>query len=135
MDTDPSDTFFQQLDSEELLREHGHGLVHQARIFLAANPEMRIAGLIALRDSDEARQVMQVLPPEQRQADAVSTLVARRGFEAALTQRWGTQPWLEPAGQPQQVLPVVVATRGGHRFGFFDLRDREAPAGGASHSP
>ena len=131
MDIDPSNSFYQELDSEDLLKEHGHGLVHQARLFLAANPDMRIAGLIALRDSDEARPILQSLPAEQRQADVLSTLVARRGFEAALTQRWGTQPWLEEAGQPQQVLPVVVATRDGHRFGFFDLRDRAASAGDA----
>ena len=135
MNGDSPDSFFQELDSEDLLKEHGHSLVHQARLFLAANPDMRIAGLIALRDSEEARPLLEALPAGQRQPDALRTLVARRGFEAALIKRWGTQPWLEEPGQPQQVLPVVVATRDGHRFGFFDLRDRDARASGAGSHP
>ncbi len=126
MDTNPADDFYQQLDSEDLLKQHGDGLAQQARILLGAHPEMRVAGLIATRDSDEAKSLIKGLPAHQQQAPAFSTLVARRGFEEALTKRWGTSPWLEDEGQPQRVLAVVVATRDGHRFGFFDLADRAA---------
>lgn len=121
MDIDPTDSFYQQLDSEELLK-HSPGLVKQARELLIAHPEMRVAGLIAMRDSEEAKPLLQTLTAAQRQqAHVLSTLVARRGFEDGLTKRCGTKPWLEEAGEPQRVLAVVVATRDGHRFGFFTL--------------
>jgi hypothetical protein len=48
-------------------------------------------------------------------------VVPRAAVEGLLTSRCGDLPWREESWQQQQVLPVVVSTRDGFRFGFFGL--------------
>jgi len=52
---DPLDAFYQQLDSEDLLKQHHEGLVKDAREILAKSPDARGAGVITFPDSSEAR--------------------------------------------------------------------------------
>ncbi len=121
---DPIDSFFQQLDSEQLLKAHGPSLVRDAREVLARNPDVRVAGLIVTQDSPDAGPLRAMhakdrggMPP----AGPMVHLVARSLVEGVLTRTLGTESWMEQGWQRQQVLPVVVSTRDGHRFGFFGL--------------
>ena len=50
-------------------------------------------------------------------------IVPRSAVEALLTSRCGNFEWREQAWQPQQMLPVVVSTKDGFRFGFFSLEE------------
>ncbi|MBK8978190.1 MAG: hypothetical protein IPM29_19985 [Planctomycetes bacterium] len=124
---DEFDAFYQQLDSERLLTEHGPGLVADAREILAKAPEAKLAGTILMADSKEAEVMRQMLVAASGQALPTGLMVgvcARETIEPALVQHVGTELWQEPAGLPQCVLPVLVATRDGVRFGFFRL-DRD----------
>ena len=119
---DPTDAFYQQLDSEDVLKRYGPELARQARQFLAANPGKKVAGLIAAPDAKEAAPLRQARPAGQAPSpDPLTGIIARRGVEPLLTQMVGTDQWLESPGEPQRTLPVVVATRDGFRFGFFGL--------------
>lgn len=131
---DPLDAFYQHLDSEHLLKEHSPALLADAREILAASPDARIAGLITLPDSGEAPAVRKMLIAMSGQDVPESKLmvgvVARESVEALLTSRCGDLQWREESWQRQQVLPVVVSTRDGFRFGFFGLGDRGEGASG-----
>ena len=48
-------------------------------------------------------------------------LVPRKSVAHVLKARVDSDLWLEESWQPQTVLPVVVSTRDGFRFGFFGL--------------
>jgi len=48
-------------------------------------------------------------------------IVPRPAVEDLLRRRVPDHLWREEAWQPQAVLPVVVSTRDGHRFGFFPI--------------
>jgi len=125
---DPSESFYQELDSEQLLKKHGQELVVDAREALGEDPDARVAGLITTPDSGDARQVREMLSKLTGQAVGTGLmvgLVPRQIVEALLSARVGREPWSEEPWQRQSVLPVVVSTRDGHRFGFFGL-GREA---------
>jgi hypothetical protein len=130
---DPIDGFYQAMDSRELLDTHGPALVAQAREILAANPDVRIAGLITAPDSPDAaawraartRSTGEVAPP-----GVMVDLVPRESVEPLLKARVGDEYWLEQGWQPQTVLPVVASTRDGHRFGFFAIAQRPGPPSG-----
>lgn len=123
---DPFDGFYQSLDSEQLLKQHGPELLADAREILATNPDVRVAGLITLPDSSEAPAVRKMLIATSGQDVPEGKLmvgcVARESVEPLLTSRCGDIQWREESWQRQQVLPVVVSTRDGFRFGFFGLR-------------
>ena len=59
---DSTDTFYQQLDSEALLKRYGPDLARQAWRILAAQPDMRVAGLIAAPDANEAGPMRKTWP-------------------------------------------------------------------------
>ena len=58
---DPLDAFYQQLDSETLLKRHGDDLVKDAREILAKAPDARVAGVITFQDSREAGPLREAL--------------------------------------------------------------------------
>ncbi len=126
---DPLDGFYQELDSEQLLRRHGPELLADAREVLAADPVARVAGLITLPDSADADAVRKMLlagtgrdiPPGKLMVGTVP----RSAVEGLLDSRCAHIEWREESWQRQQVLPVVVSTRDGFRFGFFGLGNRD----------
>jgi hypothetical protein len=131
---DPLDAFYQHLDSEQLLKRHGAELLADAREILASNPNARIAGLITLPDSGDAPVVrkMQIAASGQDvpEGKLMVGVVPRESVEVLLTARCGELPWREESWDRQQVLPVVVSTRDGFRFGFFGLGQSDAAASG-----
>jgi hypothetical protein len=58
-------------------------------------------------------------------------VVPRETVEGLLTARCSEFPWREEDWQPQQVLPVVVSTKDGFRFGFFALGENDGRASGS----
>ena len=125
---DPLDAFYQHLDSENLLKQHGQDLVNDAREILAKAPDARVAGVITFQDSREARPLREALAKlagRDLPEGLLVGIVPRPMVEAVLAANVGDEHWREQSWQPQQVLPVVVATRDGFRFGFFGL-GREA---------
>jgi hypothetical protein len=130
---DPLDAFYQELDSQQLLDQHGPGLRDEARQALAADPQLRLAGLITLPDSPDAVAVRQLLAKLSGQPVPEGVLlvglVERAALEQLLLARCDPAIWREEAWQPQQVLAVLVSTRDGHRIGCFAVPG-EAAAGG-----
>jgi hypothetical protein len=121
---DPLDAFYQHLDSEHLLKEHGDSLVAEARSILARDSRIRLAGLIAAPDSVDAAAIRQLIAMHSGRTPPPGLmvgLVPRQAVEPLLTDSMGTEPWLEQGWRRQHVLPVIVSTRDGHRFGFFGL--------------
>jgi len=121
---DPLDAFYQQLDSETLLKRHGDDLVKDAHEILAKAPDARVAGVITFQDSREAgplRQALARLEGHDLPEGLLVGIVPRPMVEAVLAANVAEEHWREQPWQPQQVLPVVVATRDGFRFGFFGL--------------
>lgn len=118
---DPIDGFYQALDSEQLLLRHGPELRADAREVLAANPAVRVAGLITLPDSADADSVRAMLATASGQPIPPGKLlvgvVPRAAVEGLLTSRCGDVEWREEPWQDQQVLPVVVSTKDGFRSG------------------
>ncbi len=128
---DPLDAFYQQMDSEQLLQTHSQSLVGDAREALAADPSAKVAGLITTPDSPDAAAVREMLAKMTGQAVPAGLMVGivpRALVEKLLTTRVGTEPWLEQGWQQQQVLPIVVSTRDGHRFGFFGIGQHGRPS-------
>ena len=127
---DPLDAFYQQLDSEALLNRHGPDLVADARDILSKAPDARVAGLITTPDSRDAESVREMLARHTGRdvpaGQLMVGIVPRESVELILFDRVGNEPWKEESWQPQQVLAVVVSTRDGFRFGFFELREGEA---------
>jgi len=127
---DPFDTFYQHLDSEELLNRHGQDLVADARDILAKTSDARVAGLITTPDSRDAEPVREMLAKltgrDVPAGQLMVGIVPRHAVESILSTRVGDEPWKEQPWQAQQVLPVVVSTRDGFRFGFFGLGERDA---------
>jgi hypothetical protein len=128
---DPLDGFFQALDSEQLLKEHGPSLAAEARELLQQQPHTKVAGMITLPDSPDApaiREFLAKLTGQQPPHGLLVGTVPREAVEPMLRARTGTEHWLEQGWQQQRVLPVVVSTRDGHRFGFFPLGQGAAEA-------
>lgn len=117
------DGFYEAMDSESLLKEHGAGLVADAREVLAQDPALRVAGMITTPDAPEAEPLRKMLAQggELPPLRLMVGLVPRESVEALLKARVGTEPWLEQGWQPQTVLPVIASTRNGHRFAFFPV--------------
>ena len=128
---DPTDGFYQALDSERLLKEHGPGLVAEARAVLQQNGHAKVAGMITLPDSPDAAAIRAFVAKgtgRQPPPGLLVGIVPRDAVEPMLRARTGTEHWLEQGWQQQRVLPVVVSTRDGHRFGFFPLAQGTAEA-------
>ena len=128
---DPTDSFYQALDSEQLLREHGRSLVTDARELLQHDPQAKVAGMITMPDSPDAPAIREFLAKMTGQEPPQGLLVGtvpREAVEPMLRARTNTEHWLEHGLQQQRVLPVVVSTRDGHRFGFFPLAEGAAEA-------
>lgn len=128
---DPIDGFYQALDSEQLLKEHGPSLVAEAREMLQQHSHAKLAGMITLPDSPDAVGIRAFLAKEtgrQPPPGLLVGIVPRPSVEPMLRARTGTEHWLEQGWQRQRVLPVVVSTRDGHRFGFFPLAEGTAGA-------
>jgi hypothetical protein len=121
---DPANDFYQQLDSEALLKQHGHELLAEARQLLAQDQEARVAGMIATPDSIDAKALRDALGAGTGQvvpAALMVGIVPRQAVVPLLEQYAGAVAWREEPWQAQQVFPVVVSTRDGYRFGFFGL--------------
>ncbi len=121
---DDIDAFHQHLHSEQPLDERGPRLFGDAREILARAPFARLAGLILTPDSNEAdptRRAMEAASGETLPAGLLTGICPREHMEPALLQHVGTQHSQEEPGDPQSVLPVMVATRDGVRFGLFGL--------------
>ena len=124
---DPLDAFYQQLDSETLLKRHGDDLVKDAREILAKAPDARVAGVITFQDSREAgplREALAKLAGRDLPEGLLVGILPGQVVDDVLTANVGDEHWREQSWQPQEVLPVVVATRDGFRFGFFRLADQ-----------
>lgn len=121
---DELDGFYEAMDSERLLKEHGPSLVADAREVLAKDPSLRVAGMITTPDSAEAEPLRKMLAQggELPPLRLMVGLVPRVSIEALLKARIGTEPWREQGWQPQTVLPVIASTRNGHRFAFFPVQ-------------
>lgn len=130
---DPLDAFYQELDSKQLLDQHGPGLRDEARAALAADPELRLAGMITLPDSPDAAAVRQMLARGSGQTVPAGVplvgLVLRAVIAELLASRCDPQLWREEPWQPQQVLAVLVSTRDGHRVGCFGFGGAAAAEG------
>jgi hypothetical protein len=121
---DPIDNFYQALDSEQVLKRHGPGLLAEARRLLAEAPSEPIAGLITMPDSNEAEALRSALGATASEVPAGTLMIGivpRAAVEGLLASRCGDVDWREEPWQQQQVLPVVVSTKDGFRFGFFGL--------------
>ena len=121
---DPIDNFYQQLDSEAVLKQHGPELAAEARSILAQDPETRVAGAITMPDSTDAtalRAALEKATGKPVPPGVLVGLVPRESVAHVLKARVEDHLWLEESWQPQTVLPVVVSTRDGFRFGFFRL--------------
>ena len=130
---DPLDAFYQQFDSETMLKQHGQDLVNDAREILAKAPDARVAGVITFQDSREARPLREALAKlagRDLPEGLLVGIVPRPMVEAVLAANVGDEHWREQSWQPQQVLPVVVATRDGFRFGFFGLGSSDEQGNG-----
>ncbi len=64
-------------------------------------------------------------------ASDIVGICARPMIEAALSQLGMDERWREEPWQPQSVLPVMVSTRDGVRFGFFPLGEQSLGAEGS----
>jgi hypothetical protein len=131
VNVDETAAFFQQLGSEDLLKQHGPSLVTDARDVLSSTPDAKVAGLITTSDSPDATAVRTML------ANATGSpvpdgllvgIVPRQLVENLLNARVPHHLWREEPWQSQAALPVVVSTRDGHRFGFFPIHATDTEA-------
>lgn len=83
MDTD---SFWQQLDSEDLLKRHGPELAAEAREALSGNPAARMAGMITTADSADATAVRTAL-------EQAAGLATRAVDEARCSRRCDGPSW------------------------------------------
>jgi hypothetical protein len=123
---DETAAFFQQLDSEDLLKQHGPSLITDAREVISLTHDAKVAGLITTPDSPDATAVRTMLANTTGAPVPDGLLVGivpRQFVEGLLNSRVPQHLWREEPWQHQQVLPVVVSTRDGHRFGFFPLHN------------
>jgi hypothetical protein len=121
---EPADAFYQELDSEDLLNKHGPSLVADAKEILAAHSDARLGGTIIMPDSREApafRAALAKVTGKPMPEGLIVGVCPRAMIEAVLTSHVGTDRWKEDPWQQQEVLPVVVSTRDGFRFGFFEI--------------
>jgi hypothetical protein len=129
--SDPLDSFYQQLDSEQLLQQHGKDLLAEARELLAREPMARVCGFAAMPDSREAaqlREVLRQLTGQETPPGRLVGLMPRAVIEPMLRANVDPAHWGEEAWQPQRVLTVMASTRDGMRFGFFALAQPPADA-------
>ena len=121
---DPLYSFYQALDSERLLKEHAPSLLADAREVLTKNPHAKVAGMITMPDAPDAAAIRAFLgkvagrevPP-----GLLVGIVPRQAIEPTLRARAGTDHWQEQGWHRQSILPVIVTTRDGMRFGFFSI--------------
>ncbi len=130
---EPIDAFFQELDSERLLQQHGQALVDDARQLLADQAAARVAGVIVLPDSRDAqalRTLVAQIAGREPPKGLLVCIVPRAMVEPILNKMVGDVPWREEPWQPQQTLPIVVSTRDGFRFGFHGLANTDGAGSG-----
>ncbi len=123
---DPIDSFYQQLDSEALLNQHGKELLAEAREMLAKAPMARVCGIVATadsRDADQLRAAIRRLTGDALPPGKLVGLMPRAAIEPMLQANVDAAHWAEEEWQPQRVLPVLASTRDGMRFGFFRFGD------------
>jgi hypothetical protein len=128
---DGIDSFYQEMDSKSLLDRHGPGLAKEAReVLRTVPPHARVGGMILMPDSKDGESFRAAIAKATGQPAPVGELVGvipRQMIEPLLRSR--PEPWMEEPGEQQAVLPVMVATRDGLRFGFFPLAWDAAEAG------
>jgi hypothetical protein len=121
---DDFDTFYQQLESHNLLKEHGPSLVAEAREILQRDPEAKVAGTILLPEAKETANFRAFLEKVSGTALPPGTIVGlcpRALIEQYLDTIPSPTPWREESWQTQHTLPVLAATRDGMRVGWFGL--------------
>jgi hypothetical protein len=123
---DSFDSFYQQLDSEQLLKQHGPELVVDARKILADDPDVRVAGVIASPDSREARDIRAMLSGQAPPEGILLVGIVLRPMVETLLAAHAPDYWREQAWQPQTILPVMAATRDGFQFALLPLGASES---------
>ena len=86
--------------------------------------------MILMPDSKEAvpfREAIAKATGQPVPAGELVGVIPRQMIEPLLRSR--PEPWMEEQGQEQAVLPVMVSTRDGLRFGFFPLAGDAAETG------
>ncbi len=122
MATDPFQHFDEQRRSYELLDEHRAALVAEARGLLADEPDAEIVGLIVDGDAAEAVAIREAI------TTATGRPLGELGFRGLAPRAFvveilrGTAPatleWLPSSRtEDRRMLPLVVITKGGVRFG------------------
>lgn len=122
--TDPTKSFYQELDSEQALLAHGESLYRNAVELLAEQPDMRFAGVLGMQDAPDAQAFAQALAKREGKPyrPGMLIVVVPRAFVEPILRKyvdpahWEEQPW-----ERQRLFPVVVATKDGFRFGFHVL--------------
>ena len=130
---DPLDSFYQELDSQNLLERHGPELLADARQILTDQPMARLAGTIFLPDSPELpgfRAALAKISGQQIPDGMLIGICPRPLLEPLLRTKVDPTAWLEEPWQSQQVLVVTVSTRDGFRFGFFKIAAEPNAAAG-----
>lgn len=104
-------------------------LAAEARGILNTAGHAKVAGLILTPDSRDAeplRQAIATATGKQLPQGLMVGTVPRAMVEQLLLKMVKDRGWQEPSWQKQQVLPVVVSTRDGFKFGFFGLGAADA---------
>ncbi len=122
MADDPFLNFGEQQESYELLEQYREDLAKDAREMLAQNGEEELVGLIVTKDAKEA-EALRVLVKQSTGQDHVGrgfAGIAPREFVLALlraTAPLAVEQLPEGWRDGVRVLPMVVMTKGGVRFG------------------
>ena len=119
---DAADSFYQEMDSKDLLDHHGPQLRVAAIKFLAEHPDARVGAIIVTHDAREAGELRQQVAALAGSTGPLTSLVTRRSIEHLLAKA-GTDMWRDEPWQQQAILPVVCSTRDGFKIGFFPLED------------
>lgn len=121
---DDFDTFYQQLESQNLLDEHGPSLVAEARAILQGDSTAKLAGTILMPEARETasfRAFLEQVTGSKVPPGMIVGLCPRAFVEQYLDSLPQTTAWREEAWQTQHTLPILAATKDGMRVGYFGL--------------
>ena len=121
---DDVDTFYQQLESQNLLDAHGPSLVAEAREILQNDSTAKLAGTILLPEARETanfRAFLEQVTGSKVPPGTIVGLCPRAFVEPYLDSLPQTTEWREETWQTQHTLPILAATKDGMRVGYFGL--------------
>lgn len=123
MATDPFEHFGEQQQSFEMLEEHRHALLDDARELLQKHPQLEVVGLILDGSASEAAEFHAKYAPKGTPPVAGSGVLAVVPRAIAIQMLRKHAPamldWLPPSQRPDgsRALPLCAVTRNGYRFG------------------